>query len=146
MTMIRLTKIFHFEMAHALLGYPGDCRNIHGHSYELHVSVTSGNSGNEYIPAGGIIVDFKELKKIVNTTIIEKFDHRLVLSVQYIKKKAPAPSPENTFILDAEPTAENLLIFIQKSISAALPAGIKLAALKLYETKDSYAEWINNNV
>lgn len=144
--MIQLTKIFHFEMAHALFGYKGACKNIHGHSYELHVSVTSGNVDDEYIPADGIIFDFKELKQVVRTTIIDKFDHRLVLSGNYIEKNPPVSFMDNIFILDAEPTAENLLIFIKKNISAALPAGIKLAGLKLYETKDSYVEWSNNNI
>ena len=144
--MIQLTKIFHFEMAHALFGYKGACKNIHGHSYELHVSVTSGKVDDEYIPADGIIFDFKELKRIVCTTIIDKFDHRLVLSGNYIEKNPPVPFMDNICILDAEPTAENLLIFMKKNISAALPAGIKLAGLKLYETKDSYAEWSNYNI
>ena len=38
--MLKLTKIFHFEMAHAIHGYAGACKHIHGHSYELHVTVT----------------------------------------------------------------------------------------------------------
>lgn len=142
--MIQLTKIFYFEMAHALFGYKGACKNIHGHSYELHVSVTSGKVDDEYIPADGIVFDFKELKQVVRITIIDKLDHSLVLSGKYIEKNSPFPFMDNIFILDAEPTAENLLIFMKKNISAALPAGIKLAGLKLYETKDSYAEWSDN--
>jgi 6-pyruvoyltetrahydropterin/6-carboxytetrahydropterin synthase len=45
---------------------------------------------------------------------------------------------------DAEPTAENMLIFIKQMLSKSLPDNIKLVYLKLFETKDSYAEWIND--
>lgn len=140
--MLRLTKIFQFEMAHALHGYEGACRNIHGHTYELHVSVTSISCDNEYIPAKGIIIDFKELKRIVSSNIIDIFDHRLILSKEFIQQKEHNLSLENIFIFDTEPTAENLLIFIRHSLEKALPEDIQLAAVKLYETKDSYAEWI----
>ena len=63
--MIQLTKIFHFEMAHAIDGYPGACKNIHGHSYELHVQVNSGNQSNEYIEGIGLAIDFKDIKNII---------------------------------------------------------------------------------
>ncbi|WP_460693029.1 6-pyruvoyl trahydropterin synthase family protein [Mucilaginibacter puniceus] len=75
--MIRITKIFHFEMAHALDGYNGACRNIHGHSYELHVTIASVKAEDAYLHSPGFIIDFKELKKIINLAIIEKFDHKL---------------------------------------------------------------------
>ena len=72
--MIQLTKIFHFEMAHAIDGYPGACKNIHGHSYELHVQVNSGNHSNEYIEGIGLAIDFKDIKNIVKSHIIDAFD------------------------------------------------------------------------
>jgi len=145
--MLRLTKIFHFEMAHAIEGYPGACRNIHGHSYELHVSVTTrNNSGDNYFPSPGILLDFKELKQLVNTAIMNKFDHQLILSEQFIQNREPILPHENTFVLEVEPTAENLLIFIRRNLETVLPDGIELASLKLFETKDSYAEWINDNI
>lgn len=144
--MLRLTKIFQFEMAHALNGYEGACRYIHGHSYTLHVTVTNGQTDDDYIPAPGIIVDFKELKKIVSTAVIKNFDHRLLLSEQYIKANVALSSCENLVVMEAEPTAENMLIFIRRALAKALPAGVQLATLKLFETADSYAEWNNDNL
>ena len=85
--MIQITKIFHFEMAHAIHGYEGACKNIHGHSYELHVSVCAANGNRDYIPAPGFVVDFSEIKKIVNKTVIEKFDHKLLLSESFSIRK-----------------------------------------------------------
>ena len=144
--MIRLTKIFHFEMAHAIHGYPGACKNIHGHSYELHVTVASGHEGEEYIPVPGLLIDFKEIKKIVTTAIVEKLDHKVVLSHHFLLENPSFFSPENLVTWQQEPTAENMLLFIKTTLSEKFPANVKLAQLKLYETRDSYAEWINTKI
>ena len=143
--MLQLTKIFYFEMAHAIHGYSGACKNIHGHSYELHVTVSSGEDDKGFIPTPGFIIDFKELKKLVISNVIETFDHKLVLSEDYLAKNPGVRSQENLFIFEAEPTAENLLIYIQRILRAKIPTTTKLAELKLYETKDSYATLINND-
>lgn len=142
-SMIKVTKIFHFETAHALHGYHGACRMIHGHSYVLHVTVTStfGN-GDDYLPAQGILLDFKELKKLVNDVVVNQLDHKLVLSRAYLASHPGIATEENLVTWDVEPSAENLLIFARKVICDALPAGISLHALRLYETMDSYAEWV----
>lgn len=141
--MIQLTKIFHFETAHAIKNYDGACKHIHGHSYELHVTVSNGNTADEYIASTGIMFDFKALKQVVHTFVINNFDHRLLLSAEYAATLEANPIYENIFIMEVEPTAENLLIFIKRNLETALPLGIKLVGLKLYETKDSYAEWVN---
>ena len=142
--MIKITKIFNFEMAHALHNYEGTCSNIHGHSYVLHVTVKSAKEGdNELIPPG-FIIDFKELKKIVNSKVTDLFDHKLVLSREYVKSLELHTSFKNLFQFEMEPTAENLLLFISKELIASLPVHISLHSLKLFETSNSYAEWFND--
>ena len=143
--MLQLTKIFHFETAHAILGYPGGCKNIHGHSYELHVTVSGRETEGEYIPAPGLVFDFKELKQLVIESILKKVDHKLVLSQDYIAEHPEISLQENLVIMEAEPTAENLLIYMHRVLSSALPLTVNLAELKLYETKDSFAKWVNRN-
>jgi 6-pyruvoyltetrahydropterin/6-carboxytetrahydropterin synthase len=140
--MLQLTKIFHFETAHALHGYAGACKNIHGHSYELHVTVSSVEDYKNYIPAPGFMIDFKEIKKLVNILVVEKFDHKVILSKDFLSDNPSFSSQENLVIFEAEPTAENLLIYILRNIQKSLPANIQLVKLKLYETNDSYAEWV----
>jgi 6-pyruvoyltetrahydropterin/6-carboxytetrahydropterin synthase len=144
--MISLTKIFHYEMAHAIHGYNGACKNIHGHSYELHVTVTTGDNNHNYIPAPGFILDFKELKQIVNAGIIKTFDHKLVLSADYLAINPAIKTHENLVEWQVEPTAENLLIYTMLTLQEKLPAAVKLVKLKLYETKDSFAEWTNTDL
>lgn len=141
--MLSLTKIFQFEMAHAIFGYPGACKNIHGHSYELQVTVTSNHKIEGYIPAPGFIIDFKEIKQIVKSSIIDQLDHELVLSKDFLTKNPVIQDQENLVAWEIEPTVENLLLYIQEILSHKLPITVKLVKLKLYETKDSFAEWVD---
>ena len=140
--MIQITKIFHFEMAHAIYGYQGACKNIHGHSYELHVTLGTSSVQKEYILSPGFIIDFKQIKNLVNVALIEKFDHSLVLSEAYLKDHPTNNIHDNLIIWDVEPSAENMLLYMQGVLNAKLPTEIKLLQVKLYETKDSFAEWI----
>jgi 6-pyruvoyltetrahydropterin/6-carboxytetrahydropterin synthase len=140
--MIVVTKIFRFEMAHAISGYNGKCRNIHGHSYELHVTVAAEKQVEGFLPSPGFVIDFKDLKRIVNNKVVDEMDHKLVLSKAYIDERCKEATFDNLVIFPAEPTAENLLIHISNRLHDSLPEGIKLKRLKLYETKDSYAEWV----
>ena len=144
--MLSVTKIFHFEMAHAIHGYPSACKNIHGHSYELHVSVTSNKIHEGYFTAPGFVIDFKELKKTVTSAVIENLDHKLILSRNFLSANSSFSTQDNLVTWEEEPTAENLLLFISQKLFNIFPAEIKLVKLKLYETKDSYAEWTQNEV
>lgn len=143
--MLQITKIFRFETAHAIFDYSGDCRNIHGHSYEFHVTISTKEKDGEYIPAPGLVYDFKELKKLVIESIIKNIDHKLLLSQAFIAEHPGLASQENLVIMEAEPTAENLLIYMQRILATKLPVTVKLAELKLYETKDSFARWVADN-
>lgn len=138
--MITLTKIFRFEAAHAIHGYPGACANIHGHSYELHVCVASMQEKENFIGGSGMVIDFKDLKKLVQESVISRLDHKLILSRNFLKPSGMTPR-EGLLVFENEPTVENLLIFIRNEIGKSLPADIKLASLTLWETGDSYAAW-----
>jgi len=84
--MVSVTKVFHFETAHAVHGYNGGCGNIHGHSYQLHVTVVNGKeNGNDFISDLGFVIDFKDLKKIVSAVIVNSFDHKLILSKKFLE-------------------------------------------------------------
>jgi len=139
--MLSLTKIFHFEMAHAIHGYPGGCKNIHGHSYQLQVTVTANGDCKHFIPSPGFVLDFKVLKQLVTKGIIQILDHKLVLSGTYVAQHPAIGSQENLVCWEAEPTAENLLIYMKDILFESLPDDVKLVRLKLFETSDSFAEW-----
>ena len=129
-------------MAHAIDGYDGACKDIHGHSYELHISISSFHDDEGFIPAPGFVTDFKEIKKLVKRIIVDYFDHKMILSNSFLAKNPSFSSQENLITWNIEPTAENILIYIRKLLQQKLPAELRLGKIKLYETKDSYAEWI----
>lgn len=143
MSTIRLTKKFHFEMAHALWNYDGPCKNIHGHSYKLYVTVIGQPINDVNNPKYGMLIDFSDLKQIVNSQIVELFDHAFVFKKN--KKVEAILKDEKIFgkkiILDYQPTSENLVVDFAKKIKKYLPENVKLHSIKLYETATSFAEW-----
>jgi len=143
MSIIRVTREFSFEMAHVLKGYDGPCRNVHGHSYRLFVTITGKPVNDKNSPRNGMVLDFTDLKGIVLQTIIERFDHSVVISSDFAeeKKKMMAEAFGNAVIVDYQPTCENLVTDFAERIKSELPAGVKLHSLRLCETANSYAEW-----
>ena len=76
---IRITKEFKFETGHALYGYDGLCKNVHGHSYKLSVTVVGKPIEDQSHVKFGMVMDFSDLKAIVNTLIVKPFDHAAVM-------------------------------------------------------------------
>lgn len=140
---IRITKEFKFEMAHALPGYDGLCKNIHGHSYELMVTLAGNPISDINNPKNGMVMDFGDLKMIVRNTIVDVFDHSLVLrsdtSASLIKSLKE--NYDRIILLDYQPTSELMIADFAERIMAKLPSNIDLKYLLLRETVTSYAEW-----
>lgn len=143
MSVIRLTKEFSFEAAHALGGYDGPCREIHGHSYRLFVTVKGSPSTDEEDPKQGMVLDFGLLKRIVGEEIVSRFDHALVLrsNVDAELRCVLGERFGNVVTVDYQPTCEHMLADFARRLIRRLPAGVTLHALRLHETATSYAEW-----
>jgi len=144
MAKIRLTKEFSFESAHALDGYDGLCREIHGHSYRLFVTIKGEPSCDDDNPKLGMVMDFGDLKRIVNSEIVDRLDHSFVLrdSVQNtMLSRVLSAKFEKIVLVDYQPTCENMLADFAERLQRALPEGIELHSLRLHETATSYAEW-----
>jgi 6-pyruvoyltetrahydropterin/6-carboxytetrahydropterin synthase len=142
-TVIRVTKEFSFEMAHALWNYDGPCKNVHGHSYRLFVTLSGTPTDNRLDPKNGMVIDFTDLKNIVKKEIIDVFDHAVTLSGNYDKNKMELFRSMfgNTVVVDYQPTCENLIADFAARIKKQLPEKVRLHSLKLYETATSFAEW-----
>jgi 6-pyruvoyltetrahydropterin/6-carboxytetrahydropterin synthase len=142
-SVIRVTKEFPFEMAHVLWKYDGLCRNVHGHSYRLFVTLAGTPVDDPENPKNGMVIDFTDLKSIVKKEIVNVFDHSVVVSRKFDKEKTEMFSKMfgNTVLVDYQPTCENLISDFAGRISSHLPPGVMLHNLKLYETATSFAEW-----
>jgi len=136
--VLSITKIFHFEAAHTISCYNGQCKNIHGHSYELHVTITG-----QVLNESNMLIDFKELKKIVEIQVTNDFDHALILKMSHENKEAYKTINTKIHWLKEEPTAEFLVTEIAQRIMPKLPSNITLKKLKLFETASCYVEWEN---
>lgn len=138
---IRVTKRFHFEMAHALTGHDGACAHVHGHSYALEVTVLGVPIDNPSSPKNGMVIDFTDLKAIVQREVVARFDHAFVLNERQSLSDMSEVLFGRSVRTPYQPTCENLLQDIAARIMPALPSGVRLIALKLQETPTSYAEW-----
>ncbi|EMY82669.1 6-carboxytetrahydropterin synthase QueD [Psychroflexus gondwanensis] len=144
MAKIRITKQFTFETAHALYGYDGKCRNIHGHSYKLDVTVIGEPITDMDNVKCGMVIDFGDLKQIVKSQVVDKMDHAIILNKEtpHIELAQTLKSSGHDVILvDYQPTSENMVIDFAKSIQSRLDPKIKLHSLKLRETGTAFAEW-----
>jgi 6-pyruvoyltetrahydropterin/6-carboxytetrahydropterin synthase len=144
MSKIRITKKFSFETGHALYGYDGKCKNVHGHSYKLSVTVIGSPIENRNDVKFGMVIDFTDLKKIVKEEIVDQFDHATVFNettphvdlAHELKNRG-----HHVILVDYQPTSENMVIDFAQRIIGRLPEDIKLFSLKLQETDSSFAEW-----
>ena len=131
-------------MAHALYGYDGPCKNIHGHTY--HLSITLIGKPIEDIKKAklGMVIDFGDLKKIVKEEVEDLFDHATVFNknTPHLElAKELQDRGHHVILVDYQPTSENMVIDFAAKISARLPHSIQLHSLKLQETETSFAEW-----
>ena len=144
MAQVRITKQFTFETAHALYGYDGKCKNIHGHSYKLDVTVIGQPIADTSNVKCGMVIDFGDLKKIVKAEVVDVMDHAIVLNqhtphiqlAEDLKKTG-----HNVVLVDYQPTSENMVIDFAKRIQSKLSSELSLHSLKLRETETAFAEW-----
>lgn len=144
---IEVTKEFTFDTAHSLTFHEGKCRNLHGHTYKLQLSVV-GTVVQDSEPDSGMIADFGIIKKIVEDNWLSKVDHGYIFSnnaisdggfsrelLQLLEKYEML-----SYFMTFEPTCENLVreIFNQLNIPFKI-AGMEISEIKLWETPTSFA-------
>jgi 6-pyruvoyltetrahydropterin/6-carboxytetrahydropterin synthase len=126
-----------------LKDYDGPCRNVHGHSYKLFVTLAGVPVDDSRNPKNGMVIDFTVLKEIVLKKIINLFDHSVVISRDLDREKLEMITKAfgNAVIVDYQPTCENLVADFAERLKEEIPDEVKLHCLRLFETARSYAEW-----
>ncbi len=147
MSKIRVTKVFTFDMAHALFGYDGPCKNIHGHTYKLSVTLIGELIQQEGNPKEGMVIDFTDFKRIVKDNVIDIFDHTLVLKndTPHSKIQGLTDNFERIIYSPYQPSCENLLLDMISRIETKLPGNIVIQNVRLEETPTSFAEWFRED-
>lgn len=144
MSKVRITKLFTFETGHALYGYDGKCKNVHGHSYKLAVTVIGSPITEKNAIKLGMVIDFGDLKRIVKEEVVDVFDHVTVFNknTPHVElAKELEKRGHQVILLNYQPTSENMVIDFSEKIKNRLPDNIELHSLRLSETESSYAEW-----
>ena len=137
---MKISKIFTFDASHMLDGHDGKCQNLHGHTYQLEVTVASIliNEGAK----AGMVMDFADLKTSVKQTILEPFDHAFLYHGNNERESQIAALLESwqmkTLRLNQRTTAEHLAIEMYHRLQAV---GVPVCRIKLWETPTSYAEY-----
>ena len=138
--MIRITKKFDFEAGHALYGYDGKCKNLHGHTYRLQVEVTGELHATG--PKAGMVMDYGDLKAMVNRHIIEPMDHAFIYDTTSARECRLAATlrelDSKQYGLPLRTTAENIAQHIYRTLRGH---GLPVSLIRLWETPTSYAEY-----
>lgn len=153
--MLSVTKEFTFDCAHYLEGHKGLCKNLHGHTYKLQVTAHSATL-NEM----GMLVDFSDLKALVNTVVVMQFDHAYVSPRTCLDDDDEYPmDAQLTSILEAHgskvvyfgemPTAEKMAISFYTELNKVLSHNNKdyrISEIKLWETPTSFATYTGGQI
>ena len=135
--MITVTKTVKFDAAHILTNHQGLCKNLHGHTYRVDVSVTQAADDSS-----DMVIDFKDLKRIATETICDRFDHAFIYNRNSEGEREIAAVVERhsmrTVALDFRSTAENMARMFYDELKAKLPG---VSSVKVWETADSSAEY-----
>ena len=135
--MITATKTVRFDAAHVLTNHNGLCKNLHGHTYRVDVSVSQADDA-----PGDMVIDFKDLKRIATDVICSRFDHAFIYNTASPGECEIAEVVERngmrTMPIPFRSTAENLARYFFCELKP-LVAG--LSAVCVWETADSCAEY-----
>ena len=132
-----VTKTVRFDAAHILTNHQGLCKNLHGHTYRVDVSVAQGSGDTR-----DMVIDFKDLKRIASEVVCERFDHAFIYNTESAGEREIAAVVEKngmrTVAIPFRSTAENLARMFFGELKARIPG---LSAVKVWETADSCAEY-----
>ena len=135
--MITVTKTVKFDAAHVLTNHQGLCKNLHGHTYRVDISVAQAEGDTK-----DMVIDFKDLKHIATETICDRFDHAFIYNTESAGEREIAAVVEKngmrTAAIPFRSTAENLAKLFFSELRAKVP---ELSAVKVWETPDSCAEY-----
>ena len=131
------TKTVKFDAAHVLTNHQGLCKNLHGHTYRVDVSVAQADG-----VGGDMVIDFKDLKRIASEVVCERFDHAFIYNTESSGECEIAAVVEKNGMRVApipfRSTAENLAKLFFDELKARIPG---LVSVKVWETADSCAEY-----
>ncbi len=133
--MLTVSKECRFEAAHVLTNHAGQCKNLHGHTYRVIAEVAEKADGAD------MVIDFKDLKQVIQEMILERFDHAFIYNENSASEceiaEVVCKHGMKSVALPFRSTAENLARYFFE----ALKAHVKVLSVRVYETPESCAEY-----
>lgn len=131
--MYRVTKEIRFCYGHRLLNYEGKCRHLHGHNGRVEIELSSAS-----LDPRGMVVDFEDIKRAVQTWIDQALDHKMIISQADPLLAVLQVNREPCYVVNGNPTAEAIakLIFDQTKSK-----GFPVTRVTLWETDTSHATY-----
>ena len=142
--MLTITRKLEFDAGHRIPDHNSQCRNLHGHRYALHLTLT----GKIVTQAGrsdrGMIMDFSDIKALANQHLVEEWDHAFLVYEhdQPVRAFLDSLPDHKTVVLDRIPTVENLAQIAFERLQTVFDneTGLRLVKVTLYETPNCWAE------
>ena len=132
--MFRVTRSIDFCYGHRLLNYDGKCKYLHGHNGRAEIVLVA-----DELDELGMVLDFSEIKRVVNTWVDDNLDHRMILHRDDPAVTMLRELGEPMYLLDNNPTAENIARLIGEF---AIENGYPVARVDLWETTKCYATYL----
>ena len=143
---VEITRKVEFDSGHRIPGHLGKCRHFHGHRYVLEVTVTGEISQAEGDPEQGMVVDFGNLKSLMQDVVADRWDHGFLVwekDQAALQALAILGSEHKTVILPLVPTAENLSHLAGVSLLETFQrvgTRTRLRRVRLFETPNCWAD------
>jgi 6-pyruvoyltetrahydropterin/6-carboxytetrahydropterin synthase len=131
--MFSVSREIDFCYGHRLINYPGKCRHLHGHNGRAVITFEAPS-----LDERGMVLDFSEIKRVVNQWIDDHLDHRMILHRTDPAVQALQGLGESMYLMDVNPTAENIARLI---FEVAQEKGFPVADVRLWETPHCCARY-----
>jgi 6-pyruvoyltetrahydropterin/6-carboxytetrahydropterin synthase len=131
--MFQVTREIQFCYGHRLMDYAGKCRHPHGHNGRVEIELSSARLDKQ-----GMVVDFEEIKRLIQSWIDENLDHQMLLRRDDPLAKIFKDLKEPLYLLDDNPTAENIA---REIFEVAKKKGLPVTRVTLWETEKSFATY-----
>ena len=142
--MLTITRKLEFDAGHRIPDHNSQCRNLHGHRYALHITLTGEVIEQDGRSDKGMIMDFSDIKALANQHLVERWDHAFLVYENDVAVRQFLDSmPEHkTVVLDRIPTVENLARIAFDTLKAIFRSetGLRLVQVRLYETPNCWAD------
>ena len=131
--MYKVTREIHFCYGHRLMEYDGKCRYLHGHNGRVEIELSA-----EKLDSLGMVLDFTEIKNVIQTWIDKDLDHRMILRKDDPVVEMMQKMGEPYYLMDVNPTAEAIARLI---FEYAQSQGFPVTKVHLWETLHSFATY-----